>query len=36
MPKTGRYETELVVAFEKGELKSIATKSELAKFKAAY
>ena len=34
MPKTDRYESELLAAFEKGALKSIATKSELAKFKA--
>ena len=35
MPKTDRYESELVAAFEKGELKSIATKAELSKFKDA-
>lgn len=35
MPKTDPYETELLDAFEKGKLKSIATKSELSKFKAA-
>lgn len=35
MPKTDPYETEVLTAFEKGMLKSIATKSELAKFKAA-
>jgi predicted DNA binding CopG/RHH family protein len=34
MPKTDAYETELLADFEKGMLKSIATKSELAKFKA--
>ena len=35
MPKTDSYETELLVAYDKGSLKSVATKSELAKFKAA-
>ncbi|MES2483598.1 MAG: hypothetical protein V4609_16540 [Pseudomonadota bacterium] len=35
MPKTDPYETELLTAFEKGTLKSVATKSELSKFKAA-
>ena len=35
MPKIDRYETELVAAFERGELKSTATKAELSKFKAA-
>lgn len=34
MPKTDPYETELLAAYEKGMLKSIATKSELSKFKA--
>ena len=34
MPKTDPYETELLAAFERGTLKSIATKSELSKFKA--
>ena len=34
MPKTDPYETELLTSFEKGTLKSIATKSELSKFKA--
>ena len=34
MPKTDRYETELLAAFERSTLKSIATKSELSKFKA--
>ena len=28
-------EEEILTAFEKGQLKSVATKSELAKFKAA-
>lgn len=35
MPKTDEYETELLSAFETGKLKSVATKAELAKFKAA-
>ena len=35
MPKTDAYETELLSAFETGKLKSVATKAELAKFKAA-
>ncbi len=35
MPKTDPYESELLTAFEKGTLKSVATKSELARFKAA-
>lgn len=35
MPKIDEYELELVSAFEKGKLKSVATKAELAKFKAA-
>ena len=35
MPKTDRYESELVSAFEKGALKSVATKAELSKFRAA-
>ncbi len=30
-----RDEADLLAAFEKGKLKSVATKSELAKFKAA-
>ena len=34
MPKTDPYEAELLAAFERGTLKSIATKSELSKFKA--
>ena len=29
------YELEILIAFEAGQLKSIASKSELAKFKAA-
>lgn len=35
MPKIDAYENEILSAFEKGQLKSVATKAELAKFKAA-
>ncbi len=35
MPKIDAYEHEVLNAFEKGQLKSVATKAELAKFKAA-
>ena len=35
MPKIDAYEREVLGAFEKGKLKSVATKAELAKFKAA-
>jgi hypothetical protein len=35
MPKIEADELEVLNAFEKGELKSIATKSELARFRAA-
>jgi predicted DNA binding CopG/RHH family protein len=35
MPKIGNYEAEVLGAFEKGKLKSVTTRSELAKFKAA-
>jgi len=35
MPKTDPYEAELVSAFEKGTLKSVATKAELSKLRAA-
>lgn len=35
MPKADAYEQEVLKAFENGKLKSIATKSELAKLKAA-
>ena len=35
MPKIDAYENELLDALEKGQLKSVATKAELAKFKAA-
>ena len=34
MPKTDLYESELLAAFEKDALKSVATKAELLKFKA--
>jgi predicted DNA binding CopG/RHH family protein len=35
MPKIDAYELEVLSAFDNGHLKSVATKSELAKFKAA-
>ena len=35
MPKIDEYELEVLSAFEKNQLKSVATKAELAKFKAA-
>jgi predicted DNA binding CopG/RHH family protein len=35
MPKIESYELEVLSAFEKGQLRSVATKGELAKFKAA-
>ncbi len=35
MPKIDDYEQEVLTAFEKGELKSVASKAELAKIKAA-
>lgn len=35
MRKTDAYESELLAAFEKGALRSVATKSELSKLKAA-
>jgi hypothetical protein len=35
MPKIDKYENEVLSAFEKGNLKSAATKPELAKIKAA-
>ena len=35
MPKTDSYEVELLADYDKGSLKSLATKAELAKFKAA-
>lgn len=34
MSKLDAYEREILTAFEKGKLKSIATKSELERFKA--
>ena len=35
MPTIDIKEEEILTAFEKGQLKSVATKSELAKFKSA-
>ncbi len=35
MSKIDEYELEVLSAFEKGQLKSVATKAELAKFKTA-
>ena len=35
MPTIDINEEEILTAFDKGQLKSVATKSELAKFKAA-
>ncbi|HLA33662.1 MAG TPA: hypothetical protein VJ001_02215 [Rhodocyclaceae bacterium] len=35
MPKIDAYEHEVLTAFEEGQLESVATKAELAKFKAA-
>ena len=35
MPKIDQYEREILSGYEKGLLKSVATKGELAKFKAA-
>ena len=35
MPKIDEYELAVVSAFDKGKLKSVATKGELAKLKAA-
>ena len=35
MPEVDEYEAEVREAFEKGQLKSVATKEELATFKAA-
>lgn len=35
MTKIDRYETELLAAFDKGALKSVATKAELSKFRVA-
>jgi hypothetical protein len=33
IPKTGPSESDLIAAFEKGSLKSVATKAELSKFR---
>ena len=35
MPKIDDYENEVLAAFDKAQLKSVASKAELAKFKAA-
>ena len=35
MPKIDDYELEIVTAFEKGQMRSVATKAEIARFKAA-
>lgn len=35
MPKTDPYESDLIAAFEKGSLKSVATRAELSRFRAA-
>ena len=35
MPKTDASEADLLGAFDKGALKSVATKAELSRFKAA-
>ena len=35
MPNVDGYEREVLAAFEKGSLKSVATKAELEKFRAA-
>ena len=35
MPNIDNYELEILSAYEKGKLRSVATKGELAKFKAA-
>lgn len=35
MPKVDEYETELLASFDAGKLKSVATKSELAKMRGA-
>jgi predicted DNA binding CopG/RHH family protein len=35
MSKVDAYEQEILAAFEKGRLKSVATKAQLAKLKAA-
>lgn len=35
MPKIDAYEHDILAAYKKGQLKSVATKTELAKIKAA-
>lgn len=35
MPKTDSYESDLIAAFEKGTLKSVATRAELSRFRDA-
>jgi len=35
MPKADNYELEILNAYDNGRLKSVATKAEIAKFKAA-
>jgi len=35
MPKLDAYESDVLAAFEKGQLKSVATKAQLAKARAA-
>lgn len=35
MPKTDRFETDLLNAYESGQLRSVASKSELARIRAA-
>jgi len=34
MPKIDAYEHEILTAYKKGRLESVATKAELAKFKS--
>lgn len=35
MPKTDSYEDELLVAYDSGQLKSVASKTELAQYRSA-
>ena len=35
MPKTNRYEHDILAAYDAGQLKSIATKNELARIRSA-
>ncbi len=35
MPRIDKYESSVLADFEKGSLKSVATKAELSRFKAA-